>query len=67
MPAAIADCRSRLVAAITRTLVRMDAPSTDTLKLALLQNTQERDLGFDRKLSDFIEEYCAPFGQLKAP
>ena len=32
-----------------------------------LQNTQERDLSFGRKLSDFIEEDRASFGQLKAP
>src|SRR5260370_42023358 len=41
--------------------------STDTLKLVLLQDTQERDLRLGRKLSDFIEENRASFGQLKAP
>src|SRR5260370_26770155 len=41
--------------------------STDTLKLVLLQDTQERDLRLSRKLSDFIEENRASFGQLKAP
>src|ERR1700722_15714964 len=41
--------------------------STDTLKLVLLQNTQQSDLGPGRKFSDFIEENCASFGQLKAP
>ncbi len=32
-----------------------------------LQNVQERDLSVGRKLSDFIEEDGASFGQLKAP
>jgi hypothetical protein len=40
---------------------------TNALKLVLLQNTQEGDLGLGRKLSDLIEEDRASFGQLKAP
>src|SRR5713101_2892212 len=40
---------------------------TDALKLVLLKNTQESDLGFGRKLSDLVEEDRASFGQLKAP
>src|SRR5229473_6381650 len=41
--------------------------STDALKLVFLQNTQERNLGLGWKLSDFVEEDRASFGQLKAP
>ena len=40
--------------------------STDTLKFVFLQNTQESDLGFGRKFSDFIKEDRASFGQFKA-
>ena len=48
--------------------IRPDGSSrADTLKLALLQDPQESDLGLGRKLSDLVEEDCAPFGQLKAP
>src|SRR6202035_4743652 len=39
--------------------------STDTLKFPFLQNTQKRDLSFGRKLSNFVKEDCAPFGQFK--
>ena len=66
MPAAMAACKSRFVAAITRTSVRMDPSSADTLKFVFLQNTQESDLGLGRKLSDLIEEDRASFGQFKA-
>src|SRR5260370_36783400 len=41
--------------------------STDTFEFMFLQNTQESDLRLGRKLSDFIEEDGASFGQLKAP
>src|SRR5713226_5017036 len=48
--------------------IRSDRPSsTDTLEFMFLQNTQESDLCLGRKLSDFIEEDRASFGQLKAP
>ena len=40
--------------------------STDTLKFVLLQNTQQSNLGFGRKLSDFVQEDRASFCQLKA-
>src|SRR5260370_9688418 len=43
------------------------ASSPDTLEFVFLQNTQESDLGLGGKLSDFIEEDGASFGQLKAP
>jgi hypothetical protein len=41
--------------------------STDTLKFAFLQNAQESDLALGRKLSDFIDEDRAPFGNSKRP
>src|SRR6266478_9291580 len=41
--------------------------STDAFEFMFLQNTQESDLCLGRKLSDFIEEDRASFGQLKAP
>src|SRR6202041_1549176 len=41
--------------------------STDALEFMFLQNPQQSDLGLGRKLSDFIEEDRASFGQLKAP
>jgi len=44
-------------AAITRTSARF-ADCRDTLKLVLLQNTQEGNLGLSWKLSDFVEEAC---------
>jgi len=40
--------------------------SADTLKLAFLQNTQQRDLGLGRKLPNFIKEDRAAFGQFKS-
>ena len=40
--------------------------AADALKFSLLQDSQQRDLGFGRQFSDFIEEERAPFGQLKA-
>jgi len=43
------------------------ATNTDTFEFMFLQNTQESDLCLGRKLSDFIEEDRASFGQLKAP
>ena len=36
--------------------------SSDTLKLALLQNSQQSDLGLGGELADFIEEDRASFG-----
>jgi len=66
VPAAIAACKSRLVAAIIRTFVRIDPVPTDTFEFMFLQNTQQSDLGLGRKLSDFIEEDRASFSQLKA-
>src|SRR5580704_11448548 len=48
--------------------IRSDgSSSTDTTELVFLQNAQKSDLGLGRELSDFIEEDCASFGQLKAP
>jgi hypothetical protein len=48
--------------------IRSDgSSSTDTLEFVFLQNTQESDLSLGRKLSDFIQEHRASFGQLKAP
>src|SRR4029077_12945184 len=48
--------------------VRSDgSSSTDTTELVFLQNAQKSDLRLGRKLSDFIEEDRASFGQLKAP
>src|SRR5260370_34021506 len=41
--------------------------STDTFEFVFLQNTQERDLGLGRKLSDLVEEDGASFSQLNAP
>src|SRR6266478_10069877 len=41
--------------------------STDTLEFMFLQNTQQSNLSLGRKLSDFIQEDRASFGQLKAP
>jgi len=35
-------------------------------RIHVLQNTQQGDLGLGRKLSDFIQEDRASFGQLKA-
>src|SRR6202035_819558 len=39
----------------------------DAFKFVFLKNTQESDLGLGWKLSDFIQENRASFGQLKAP
>src|SRR5260370_5306814 len=48
--------------------IRSDgSSSTNTFEFTFLQNTQESDLGLGRHLSDFIEEDCASFSQLKAP
>src|SRR5258707_1862371 len=48
--------------------IRSDgSSSTDTTELVFLQNAQKSDLGLGGKLSDFIEEDGASFGQLKAP
>src|SRR6266481_2602685 len=48
--------------------ISSDRPSsTNTFEFMFLQNTQESDLCLGRKLSDFIEEDRASFGQLKAP
>src|SRR5258708_40357251 len=41
--------------------------STDSTKLVFLQSMQQSDLGLGRKLSNFIEEDRACFGQLEAP
>ena len=55
----MAACKSRLVAAITRTSTRIATSAADTLKLVLLQNTQQSDLSLGWKFSDFVEEDCA--------
>jgi hypothetical protein len=41
--------------------------SADTLKLAFLENTQQSDLGFPRKLSHFIEEDRTSSREFEAP
>src|SRR5260370_14099926 len=40
--------------------------STDPFEFMFLQDTQESDLGLGGKLSDFIQEDRASFGQLEA-
>jgi hypothetical protein len=48
--------------------VASDGPSsTDTLKFVFLQDSQQSDLGFGWKVSNFVEEDRASFGKLKAP
>ncbi len=42
------------------------ASSADPLEFVFLQNAQQSDLGFGRKLSNFVKKDYAPFGQFKA-
>src|SRR5579872_278150 len=42
------------------------SPTTHGLKLLLLENTQQLDLGIRREFSHFVQEERASIGQLKA-
>jgi hypothetical protein len=40
--------------------------ASDTVKFALLQHTQQGDLGVSRNIADLVEENRATIGQLKS-
>src|SRR5207249_10435114 len=61
----MAACKSRLLAATTRTSARNGLGATDALELPLLEDPQQRKLRFRRQLADFAEEERPAFGQLE--